>query len=296
MASGFPDWLRAFSMLGKYGDDFVVVAVTEAGNLYTLLQGETVDEELRTVRLDDQGRLSAFVIDSIDAWGAMLSIGNAELAARLGSVVRYERTGEVQFIETFESGLQTWTTATQGTGAAVVLSPVSASSGGYSVKLTGGSDGVRTAHLLFERGLLPQGKQGLAVSFALPGTIDYLDVKMATYDGTTARTAAARFTDTNDDLEYLDSDGNYQKLADVGLTSRDAANYNRIKLVADFANGIYLRCLFNQVSYDMSAYAIYSRASAVAPAIFCDIMLGSRDGENDIAYIDDVVVTVAEPT
>ncbi len=147
MTKGYPDWTRAFLLLGKYGETYLPVLLDASGNLYAVFKGDkgggdlvnikvdangqlimiprgqngnylVVDASgylttvikgdyagaLRTVKLDDQGRLSAFVIDSQDAWGQMLQVGNAELAARLGSIVRFDKRGIVMLMDNFDSG------------------------------------------------------------------------------------------------------------------------------------------------------------------------------------------------
>jgi len=289
----FADWTRAFAMVGTDGVDWVPVLLSPDGSMYSVLQGE-YEGALRTVKLDDEGRMSAFVIDSVDAWGNMLSIGNSELAVRLGSSVCYERTGEVQLVETFECGLQRWAQAGLGDGAAIELTPVTSASGGYSVKLTGGDDSTRLAQIAFRRGLLPQGVVGLAVGFALIGTIDYFAIKIEAYDGVNYLYAGIRFDDDDDSLDWLGTAGAWWEIADVVPAIRLLQVYNRIKLVVDLTNETYIRCLFNEVSYDLSAHAVSSASAPGTPYIKCMIELYSRYGNNDVAYVDDVVFTVAE--
>lgn len=294
MASGYPDWLRAVSMLGKYIDEYKVVAVTEEGNLYVLLQGEDADHVLHTVRLDDEGRLSAFIIDSTDAWNRMLTIGNAELAARLGSSVIYDRRGQVLFVESFERGWYRWTLDKDGANAAGEIVPTIAATGGYSVKLTGGSDETNFASIQRRIPSRPVGRTGLEFSFAVPAEWDYLVALLYLYTGALVYTFAVKFVYATGSLMVLDHDLDYVPVGVGAVLEGDW--FNTIKVVADIDTGEYVRLMFNNQEIDISARSVLVDSETVTPpSILVDIILYSREGFNDVMYLDDIILTGAEP-
>lgn len=90
------------------GESGYYLDVDESGATTTLIKGEKADETLKTVLVDGDGRLSAFMIDSSDAWGQMLAVGNAELASRTGSITQYDRRGQVILATNFSDGWGPW--------------------------------------------------------------------------------------------------------------------------------------------------------------------------------------------
>jgi hypothetical protein len=292
----YPDWTRAFAMLGKFGAEWKVVALTEDGSMYALLQGETIDEEIRTVRLDDEGRMSAFVIDSVDAWTRMLTIGNAELAVRMGSPNIYDRRGQTLFMETFEQGLFHWEEVTSGAGAAVTISPIAALASGYSVLLTGGSNADWEAGVERIVPSRPVGRMGLEFSLAMPGSWDYVQVSFYAYTGTQVLIGVVRWHKTGYILQVLDEDAGYTNVGVGKVLGSGAKIYNTMKFVINTDDLGYERLMFNNQEIDISAYEISNDDDVLtSPHVKAVISLFSRNGFNDTMHLDNVIVTVAEP-
>lgn len=295
MASGFPDWLRAVQMLGQYAGEHKIVAVTEAGNLYVLLQGETAAGALQTVRLDSEGRMSAFVIDSVDAWNRMLTIGNAELAVRLGSSVAYDRRGQVLFVESFEQGWYKWTLGKSGTGADGKITAAVAATGGYCVELTGGSDAAMNASI--ERWVTsrPAGRMGLEFSFALPGSWREVLAQMYFYTGALEIEVSARFDLATGDILINDRVFGYHSVGSGQVLAADAKAFNTLKVVADVDTLKYVRLMYNQQEINLSTKDLPWGGDGTAPSVKVMLTNYSRGGFNDVMYIDDVILTMAEP-
>jgi len=295
MASGFPDWLRASALLGQHAGDYVVVAVTDAGQLYALLQGETVEGDIETVRLDEEGRISAFVIDSVDAWGRMLSIGNAELAARLGSPVIYEQAGRVQLIETFEQGLSQWLPSSSGAGADAVVTPTNYHHGGYSCKMTGGSNLECRMQISHSQGSFPRGKIGLAVAYSAPDPIDRIELELRVFDGVTRHYVRVKLDDVNNKLCIYDDTPAWQEVGVENIYTYFAYRFNFVKITADIVNDVYGELRFNQQEIDVSAYSLDTDLSNMPPRMDILLWVYSNPGDNDVVYFDDVILTVEEP-
>jgi len=295
MASGFPDWLRAFQMLGKYGDVFTTVAVTEAGNLYVLLQGEDADEVLQTVRLDDEGRLSAFIIDSSDAWGRMLSIGNAELAARLGSVRTHDRRGGTYYTTSFEHGLADWGKTELGGGSSVRLSPLEYRTGGYSVRCRTGAVTPAEAGIRIKLPLLAPGGIGAACAWRSPEGVERFYTRMFWYSEDTALEASLEYCQEGGVLKIGLIAGGWHILAEGLTLYPGTVPWHIMKLVVDFDTGYYVRAIVDRYEWDISAWpcvtvALLQRNTIAIDFVASNIVAVSRD-----TYIDDVVLTAGEP-
>jgi len=295
--SEMPDWLRAYVLMGQTGDvppDYKAVLVAEDGELYAVLQG-IYGEELRTVKLDGEGRISAFVIDSTDAWGRMLSVGNAELAVRLGSAIAYDRRGQVAHFQDFERGFGAWTGSTAGTAAAVALDPTTSLSGGYSCKLTGGSDGAGMASVRLDCGIVPVGKMGLEFAFSLGTIFDTLETQFSFYDGSNHYSARVRYFYTTGVIMVLDETSGWTTVGTVAHAGIDSMHYNTLKYVFDQTTQKYERLLFNGEEFDLSAVSYYDYGASALSQIKVSVACYSRGGQNDYVNVDDIIVTLAEP-
>jgi len=249
---------------------------------------------LQTVSCDADGRLNAFVYDTVDAWGQTASVGFAELAARLGSVVRYERSGQVSFIDSFECGLQHWAEQLGGTNAAVALDPRYQQSGGYSVWLKSGSTTPWQAGIYHRQGGLPVGKMGYQVSFSLGSVMDTLAFEMYFRDGTNRHEVHMRWSDTLMKLQVYEATTGWTTIDGPKLGFRGNRCFNTMKIVADLDTGKYVRVRLNTYQTDLSTWDVKATADTTTPGVDFYITLTGNAAQNDNAWIDDVVMTFAE--
>jgi len=310
-ASGF---MTAVMKGDKGAGELASIAVDDDGQLIMVPRGETgnylnVDADgfmttvikgnaaagLTTVWVDGDGRLMAFPVDEMDVWDQYVALGNAELAARLGSPVSYERSGQVQLMESFENGRQLWLESISGTGSATELDPTTAKTGGYSIKLTGGSTLGRSAKVYMTKGLLPIGRMGLALSFAIPTWFESLTILLQQYTGTTYYFAGVRFNHAGGQIQLLNSLGNWTNMVAFTIYPREKEFWSTMKLVVDLTENEYDKLRWNASEYDWSAYPMKSGGSAEAARVRIEVELISDAAENDIAYLDDIILTGSEP-
>lgn len=294
MTAGYPDWMRAFLLLGKHDSSFLPVLLGPDGSLYCVLQGE-YEGALRTVHLDDEGRISAFVVDELDAWGQMLQVGNAELAARLGSPISYDRRGQVLFTERFDHGLSMWSYDYDGAGAGVSLSPEFYTSGGYSLKLIAGTDVAGFASVDYIRGLFPGARAGLGLYFSVLGNPSAVDVFLGRYDGTNHDQAAMRYVVSTSTIKLLTTGSVWTTLTSEAPIIAGVAIFNYFKLVADIGSGYYVRVMLNEYEYNASAIPILRAPAGLAPSASLHIEVTSGGGATSGIYVDDVALTTQEP-
>jgi len=290
-----PDWMRASVIIGHDGVIYRPILLATDGSMFAVLKGE-YGEELRTVKLDDKGRLSAFIIDSVDAWGRMLSIGNAELAARLGSVVLYEKRGQVFLADSFEHGLAVWKTDKPETLSLISVSPASAFSAGYSIKMTSAAAGDHFLSLYWVSGLCPTTTVGAEVTFAPATEFVDISIRLNYFSGTHLYQAWLQYDHANNDLEIVKQNLGYQWIADKKAIISAGKGFNRMKIVADLATERYVRCFFNDTEHNLLAYDMRVIEDPLAPQVQLYIWLTGRAGNADIVYIDSVIFTTAEPT
>ena len=270
------------------------MAVDAAGFLTTVLKG-TYGATLTTVAVDVDGKLNAFIYDTVDAWGRTSTVGLSEMAARLGSPITFDRSGQIVLMETFEAGAQRWLYETSGTGATIGITPVYSASGGYSLKAVGGSTFAYIARATVKMGVIPVGRMGFAFAFSTPGNFDRIDCTMYLYTGTIVYSVIWRYKDTNDKIYVVNSAAAEVEVGALKIAPRNAYAFNVTKLIVDLTTGKYVKLLMNATEFDVSAVTMYSGADATAPHISWQITLYSRDGQNDTMYFDNIFITAAEP-
>lgn len=288
------DWLRAYVLMGQYLGAPVAIQLGPGGLFYAVLRGQG-PTGLQTVKVDEDGRLSAFVIDSSDAWGRLLGVGNAELAVRLGSPVAYDRRGQVVFVENFEHGWGLWSITYQGADYAHALDPTTSMSGGYSFKLTAGNASGAYAGINMIRALAPTGKMGLEFVFSINALLNYVGGRLVIVDGARMYTAEVRYGLATNRLELWNHSGAFESPVATAPVTPGKGRYSTLKFVIDTATQKYERVLFNDVETDLTAYSYYDDGVVLAKRIEVEITNYGRVGNNDIAYIDDIIVTLAEP-
>lgn len=219
----------------------------------------------------------------------------AELAARLSSIVTFDRRGNVIFLDSFDHGLMGWVASPFGTGAAVEQSAEFCRTGPFCAKLTGGSTSPHAALLLRSFPYPVLGKLGLEFSFDLNSVVDYFYAGLIMETGATRYRARLRFQPDAGDVDYEDSEGSWVNLLTGASFSTTKVRHTTVKIVADFLNAKYCRVIFNNQTFDLSAEDLWSLASAAAAYVGISFLVNSDAGENGICWLDDVIVTQNEP-
>jgi len=276
------------------GRDGNYVVVDAAGNMTTVIKGWD-GAALKTVKVDDVGRLSAFVIDSTDAWGRMLSVGNAELAVRLGSPVAYDRRGQVILFEDWEQGQNRWVLYKSGGTAGAWLDPTTSATGGYSMRFRAGTDVSRYSWLMYRRGALPVGRVGLEFSFAVPGDVQWVFGSLFVDNGTDLFEFKIRWLAADDGLYIWDTTLGMTSVGTGKLVGLDKRRFNTIKAVADLEEEQWVRLMYNRQEIDISAHPLEATGSGSVPRVSLEVGVYGTGGADEIAYIDDVILTFGEP-
>lgn len=222
-------------------------------------------------------------------------IDTGELAARLGSINTYDRRGNVVLMDDFEATLLKWEAFTIGAGGAIALSSTRARNGDQAVKMTAGS-GVNNYALLYRYWPIPVStKIGFEASFTTHIDIDRILLDIGIYDGITFHHVTVGLSITNDRIYIIQGGGGTVFLSPVlNLYNYDYC-FHTLKLVFDLATGHHTRVLFDEQTFDSSAYTIETAASGAAHRMFFGVWsINSKVGNPDI-YVDDVIITQNEP-
>jgi len=217
-----------------------------------------------------------------------------ELAARMGSPVIFDRAGIVVFMDTFEHGLTGWQLTASGTGASVAISTEAARMGAFSVKMVTGDDETNASQL-YRRFPYPElSKYGFESSILFGSTVRYMIWTIALRDGTNEHQFQIMYTPGDEEFVVTIPGGSSIAILEDIVLDTGYGLFHNVKLVADFDNLKYVRLAVNEQIVDLSDYEPYTFPHDSNPHLGVTFTLYGNDGDNDVVYVDDVIVTQRE--
>lgn len=233
---------------------------------------------------------------NVRAYGPLYRLDDmAELAVRLGSVVAYDRRGNVIWLDDFSTGSEKF--RVHGAGDySVALETSYPKWPPFCLKMTGGSTGDNSALAFYYACPSVVGKLGVELSVAFFTRFDEFRLEMFMYDGTHLYDAQIRLDDVDDDIKYYQFPFTFTKFADLADMVHDYGSYHSLKLVADFENYYYTRFLLDQTEYDLSAIEVSEETgTGIAPQFGVQFGIYGREGGNDYCHVDGLIITQNEP-
>lgn len=219
----------------------------------------------------------------------------AELAARLGSPVTFDRRGDVIFMETFEEAtLNKWQAALYGSGSSVTLSTLRARFGALSALLTAGPVADSRAALVYYSPYGVMSAFGLEAAISRNVIMKSLTFYIDLYDGVNVTSCALRWSFQGSELSYMKENGAWVSLGTVYLSTEPNV-FHVFKLVVNGVSNEYARAVVNNQAFYLGGIAARVSASAILPVLFFDIDLRGDDGPESEVWVDNVIVTQNEP-
>lgn len=219
----------------------------------------------------------------------------AELAARLRSIATFDRRGEVILLDDFEAGLNKGLFTTSGTGADYSLEVGYPKSGGYNLRLIGGSDGLRLARVDYKRGYPVLSSFGFEVSVEFPVDFTQIFLTFFLYTGSQRLWAEIQYLLSGLKWSYKPASGAVVDFVEDWNPYVGYGIYHTFKLVVDAVDQVYKRVIIDDQVYALGGAGVRVTASAVEPHMVVQLNFYSRLGENDYARIDDIIITQNEP-
>ncbi len=219
----------------------------------------------------------------------------AELAARLGSPCTFNREGNVLFLESFESGLEAWLTWALGTGSSVECSAAWARTGGYCALLTNGAVSPNATRIRTSVHYPVLGAIGTEFTLAFDNNVWYIYVYLDHFDGTAQHRFNFRYDHSGKTLAIYTDAGYVTIDASISLAVWGEYRYHDTKLVVDLATDKYVRLIFNNTEYELSAYSAGTFASALGPYIDFWLTVNGNETLTSHVYVDNVILTQNEP-
>jgi len=219
-----------------------------------------------------------------------------ELAARLGSIVTFDRRGNVIAYDDFESGLSKWY-RWGDTGYEITWNSEFARSGGFCCKVQTGAVTNYTAGLTRAMGYPALSPIGIEFSFARHQNLKYIEliVRVRSLDKMVAW--SLRYDHANSKFQYLFG-GRYNDVPDLVFAAipkfYGSVCFHTVKLVIDPVNQKYKRLIIDNQMADLSNYSIDLGAGGT-PYLETQICMITSADEAGIIYFDNVIWTQNEP-
>lgn len=218
-----------------------------------------------------------------------------ELAARLGSIITFDRRGNVLWYDDFGSGITAWRKSGDP-GYAVNWHSEDAKTGGFCCELkTAGATG-DFVQIQKYTGYPTLSSMGFEFSFSRKQNWKNLELIVEVQTTTRLYRAWLRYIHASAKFQYEDAAGAFQDVPGISFTAQGSPpSFDTLKLVVDFINEEYIRMLLNAQEINLSGRAIKARDNVATPYMLTAILLTTNTNAVAIGYIDDVIFTQNEP-
>lgn len=218
-----------------------------------------------------------------------------EVAARLGSIVIYDKRGDVVFFETFEEPVLRWDITKVEAESYARLDNSNVRSGSQAVKLHTANVNEEEVKIASYFAPLASKRLGGEISFSKLSTRHELYIGFNIYDGTYFKQPWINISYPNNKLYVRNEAGIFVEVAAMPGIRSDDFLFHTTKFVFDLDTDKYERWMLNIAEYDISTFSFKATGFETAPYIefFCSVINTTSTGAD--LWVDDYILTQAEP-
>lgn len=219
----------------------------------------------------------------------------ADLAVRLGSIVEYDRRGDIIFLDDFEGVALDWATPGFPANAITIFNSVYPFMGSQCLRLTTTNVALSYTGIVRSLGSLGSNRVGLEISFSSVGANIDLILEIRFRAGGAIKTAGIRIAPADLMASYLIGIGIWADLQVLPALPNVDGYYSTVKFVVDFNTDRFVRLLVNSTEWDISAFPVIVLGGGVVDDIRITIQTLNRAAIGEDAYLDNFILTQSEP-
>lgn len=220
----------------------------------------------------------------------------AELSVRLGFPHVFERTGNVLFYDRFSYGLSDWSLSHDIAANKPVLTSRGLLGSPYSARLVIAGGGSGYSYISRRIAYPYLTVYGTEFSFLPTTEFGQLMFGYQMYTGTRRYSVWIKYLDTTDKWYVYDENGAFVEFAEQGLGTWDIDAWHTAKVVVDMESLQYSRVMFDAQDYSLAAYGVEDLANVAAPRLELMFSVSQEGAETFNLHVDNVVMTINEPT
>ena len=219
-----------------------------------------------------------------------------EAVVRLGSPISYDRRGDVICYDDWDNGLNHAFSVTSGLGAAVDLTPDYAMHGPFCLRLTAGSNLLRTSLIQCYVPLRYETVAGFEAWFTIEPDTESLTCDLVRDVAGARYIAGVRLTIAGGVLAYYDDTGAHVPIVAGLVFDNELYHYHVLKLVVDFTTLEYVRVQFDGATHLLTGVPLFAGGGHMDARLRYGVTLIGDLATNAKSKIGLLVVTQNEPT
>ena len=243
--------------------------------------------------------MSRYGLPDYGMYAALENMGNlvdyGELAARLGSIVSFNREGNIIFWDDFEKTPIKWCCGCSGPPAFAGLSNEEVLSGGQSAKLL--TDEIISTSATISRTFprFASGKQGTEIAFSNQSSDYYLYITIYLKRTTYWYNPQLKIDFGADKIELYASDGQWHDIVtDLELASEENL-FHYLKIVIDSENATYTRFMIDRQEINLEEYGLPKQIFPTIESFEVHYKIQNYEYADCKLYLDNFILTQNEP-
>lgn len=219
----------------------------------------------------------------------------AELAARLGSIVTFDRRGDVVFLDSFDSGLSGWSvkSVVSASDAYPVVYPTRSPGLAITLVTPATIADFESIYRVFPLPVL--GKIGIECSFTPVANLALVVLVLEYFDGVNMHNFQVGYDHTVGEVYVAATGPTFPTIGSPGIQRAYGGSMCVFKAVVNILTLKYSRVLFNEHTYDGSAYAPPPTGTNTPASLIVDLQAWAATNANIAVTIDDFILTQNEP-
>jgi len=218
-----------------------------------------------------------------------------ELAARLGSIVTFDRRGDVLLLEDFESGLSPWQIKIDGANSKVCLSLESKYGGRFSCKLTADA-AVGKYALIFRPFTLPSySKYGFEYACAFASHAECVQTRLIITREATSYVYSIRYFPETGIIMVETAEDVWETIDESYIMPRDTYHFIQFKLVIDSIGDKFVRFILSGKTVNLSNYSPWTAVDPYSNCGLVEVKVYAEEDFDNYIYLDNLIVTQNEP-